>query len=229
MERDDKRLFDLVSPIVSENGLELKNAVFFGPKEFQAVWRMSGNALDMKISDYLMDAPEAVIEDFSRTVVGTIKRRKPTYGRTYLDWVTSDKYINSKRKVYLRRSRNLTGTPEGNERNLIDSLDRLLDSRLLGPENIDNSIFSWTKIPNTKKVGFCSPMMRVVGISCALDDVSVPLQVLDYVVYHESLHLAQGYLPGQRAHSKEFRAAERKYPGYEKAEEYLKSIAGSSK
>ncbi|AIZ56338.1 hypothetical protein Mpt1_c04450 [Candidatus Methanoplasma termitum] len=224
MKKDDERLFDLISPIVSENGLDLRNAAFFGPKEFQATWKRSGNMIDIRISDYLIDAPDDVIADFSKTVIGTIKKKRPTYGRTYLDWVRSDEYIDSKRKIYLRRSRNLTGSPEGNERNLIESLDRLLDSGLLDPGSIGNSFFSWTKIPNVRKFGFCSPMMRVVGISCLLDDVSIPEFVLDYVVYHEALHLKQGYRPGQRSHSKEFRQQERKYPKYEEAEKYLKAL-----
>lgn len=224
MSRYDERLFEIISPIVSDQGLELRAASFCRAKEFQASWKKSGNCIDVKFSDYLTDAPEDVIKDFSRTVIGTIANRKPSYGKTYLEWVRSDDYINNKRKLYLKRSRNLTGTPEGNERDLIKSLDRLLDHGLLEPESIANSFFSWTKIPNVRKLGFCSPMMRVVGISCVLDDISVPEFVLDYVVYHEALHLAQGYRPGQAPHSKKFRADERKYPRYEEAESYLKSL-----
>lgn len=224
MERDDRRLFELISPIASGSGLELRAASFCRAKEFQASWKRSGNRVDIRVSDYLIDAPDEVIADFSQAVVGAVVNKKPAYGRTYLDWVRSDEYINSKRKIYLRRSRNLTGSPEGNERDLIGSLDRLLDSGLLDPAGIGNSFFSWTKTSNVRKLGFCSPMMRVVGISSVLDDASVPEFVLDYVVYHESLHLAQGYRPGQRPHSKKFKTDEKKYPRYEEAESYLKSI-----
>jgi len=224
MAKDNERLFDIVSPIVSDNGLELRAASFCRGKEFQASWRRSGDRVDITISDYLIDAPDDVIADFSKTVIETVAKKRPAYGKTYLDWVRSDEYIISKREIYLKRSRNLTGSPEGNERDLIESLDRLLDSGLLDPHNIDNSFFSWTKIPNKRKFGFCSPMMRVVGISCVLDDASVPEFVLDYVVYHEALHLEQGYQPGKRPHSKKFRADERKYQKYEEAEKYLKSF-----
>ncbi|MCL1811813.1 MAG: M48 family metallopeptidase [Methanomassiliicoccaceae archaeon] len=224
-----ERLFDLISPIASDHGLELRTASFFGPKEFQATWKRSGDTIDVKISDYLIDAPDDVVRDFSSMIIGTIVNKKPAYGKAYLDWVRSDEYINGKRKIYLRRSRNLTGSMEGNERDLADSLDRLLDSGLLTPPNISNSFFSWTKIPNVRKVGFCSPMMRVVGVSSSLDDVSVPEFVLDYVVYHESLHLAQGYRPGQRSHDKKFRIDERRYPRYEEAESYLRSFWSGTK
>ena len=229
MSGNDKRLFDLISPIVSDHGLELRTASYCRAKEFQASWKRSGDHIDIVFSDYLIDAPDEVIKDFFRTVIGTISNKKPSYGKTYLEWARSEEYISSKRKIYLKRSRNLTGSPEGNERDLIGSLDRLLDSGLLDPAGIENSFFSWTKVPNVRKLGFCSPMMRVVGVSCVLDDVSVPEFVLDYVVYHESLHLAQGYRPGQRPHSKKFRSDEKKYPRYDEAESYLRSLREGSK
>jgi len=221
---NNERLFDLIFPIVSDHGLVLRTASYCKAKEFQASWKQSGDQIDIVFTDYLMDAPDDVITDFSQTVIGTVANKKPSYGKTYLDWVRSEEYIISKRKTYLKRSRNLTGSPEGNERNLFDSLDRLLDSGLLDPAGIENSFFSWTRIPNVRKLGFCSPMMRVVGVSCALDDLSVPEFVLDYVVYHESLHLAQGYRPGQKPHSKKFRTDEKRYPRYEEAEGYLRSL-----
>jgi hypothetical protein len=215
--------------MTSSRGLVLGSACFFGPKEFQAVWKRTGDSVEIRISDYLIDAPDSVLNDFSKTVVQTISGERPAYGSEYLDWVRSDEYVCSKRKIYLKRSRNLTGSPEGNERNLLDSLDRLLDSELLDPSSIGNSFFSWTKTPNVRKMGVCSPMMRTVGISSALDDVSVPEYVLDYVVYHEALHLAQGYRPGERAHCRNFRENERKYPEYEKADRYLRSVRTSRK
>jgi len=229
MTKNDERLYEILLPLLSKHSLELRAAMFFGPKEFQASWKKSGSSVDVKISDYLIDAPDQVLEDFSKSVVQSIVNRKPTYGKAFLDWVRSDEYINNKRKIYLRRSRNLTGTPEGNERNIIESLDRLLDSGLLSPNDTDNCFFSWTNSPNIRKVGFCSPMMRVVGVSSILDDISVPEFVFDYVVYHESLHLAQGYRPGQRIHDRAFKENEKRFPRYEEAEKYLKNIKANVK
>jgi len=72
-------------------------------------------------------------------------------------------------------------------------------------------------------------MMRVVGVSSILDDISVPEFVLDYVVYHESLHLAQGYRPGQKVHDRAFKENERRFPKHEEAEKYLKNIRANIK
>ncbi|MDR1954461.1 MAG: hypothetical protein LBP82_00710 [Candidatus Methanoplasma sp.] len=229
MDRNNERLSDLISPIVSDRGLSLRTASFGRPKEFQATWKRSGNVVEIMISDYLADAPDDVITDFFGGVADTIIGKRPRYGIAFLNWVRSDEFISGKRKIYLRRSRNLRGTPQGNERDLIASLDRLLDSGHLSGENIDNSFFSWTKNPNVRKVGYCSPMMRVVGVSSVLDDASVPEFVLDYVVYHESLHLARGYRPGERAHDRSFRTDEKRYEGHEEAERFLKDLGARKK
>lgn len=220
----DERLFDLASPIATHNNLDLTQISFFGPKEFQATWKRSGNNIEIRISDYLNDAPDEVISDFLVSVIATISKKRPRYNDIYLDWVRSDEFINKKRKIYLRRSKNLTRSSEGMERDLIASLDRLLDVDLLASQDIMNSYFSWTGRPNVRKVGFCSPMMRVVGISSILDSNTVPEYVLDYVVYHESLHLAQGYRPGVRAHDASFRKKEKEFPMYDEAEKYLRSL-----
>lgn len=224
MIRDDRRLHELSSPIMDSAGFFLTSAKFFGPKEFQATWKRSGKSIELKISDYLIDAPDDVISDFVSSVTMTISRNRPQYGQTFLEWVRSDDFIHEKRGIYLRRSKNLTKDPCGKERDLLESLDRLLGSELLSPESIENSFFSWTSRPNFRKVGFCSPMMRVVGISSALDSLSVPEYVLDYVVYHEALHLAQGYRPGVRSHDTAFRNDEKRFPMYEDAEKYLKTL-----
>lgn len=205
--------------------MELGTASFRGTKDVQASWRKSENSIDITISDYLFDAPDDVLSEFSRYVCQTAVGKKPVYGKAYTDWVRSDEFIISKRKIYLGRSRNLTCSPEGNERDLTESLDRLLDSGLLDAKSISNSFFSWTKSPNARKMGFCSQMMRVVGISSILDDVSVPEFVLDYVVYHESLHLAQGHRPGMSPHDRPFRIEEKKYPKYEEARQFLKKLS----
>ncbi|MCL2149103.1 MAG: hypothetical protein FWH47_07195 [Methanomassiliicoccaceae archaeon] len=224
MGANDERLFEAVSPVATGCGLELGSASFYRRKELQASWRMNGGKVDLMVSDYLEDAPDGVIGDFSRAVLLTVVNRRPVYGGEYLDWVRSDRFISSKRGIYVKRSRNLTRSPEGAERDIIGSLDRLLDSGLLDPGSIDNSFFSWTRAPNVARVGFCSPMMRVVGVSSALDAAPVPEFVLDYVVYHESLHLAQGYRPGRRPHDKAFRDAEGKYPRRDEAVAYLRSM-----
>ena len=71
----------------------------------------------------------------------------------------------------------------------------------------------------------CSRLWRALRI----DSPSVPRYLVEYVVYHEMLHIK---FPverrGQRriVHSREFRDAEKKFPQYEAACRKLKNLCG---
>lgn len=95
---------------------------------------------------------------------------------------------------------------------------------LLRPEDIDDSYFSWTRRDNTRKIGFCETMFRVVGISSVLDSPDVSQEALDYVVYHECLHLRQRYRPSGRYHDARFRQWEHLYPGWRGIEDELRGL-----
>ncbi|MDR3205933.1 MAG: DUF45 domain-containing protein [Candidatus Methanoplasma sp.] len=220
----DDRIGEIFSAEAEQSGISITDAAFFSPKEFQAVWRRRGNNVSIKISDYLSDAPDAALSEFACTLLDMVAGRKPTYGGRYMEWVTSDEFINNKRRIYIRRSKNLRGDHIGKEKDLSASLDRLLESGLIAPSDIDNSVFTWTSRPNVRRVGYCSPMMRVVAVSSALDDPAVPDEVADYVVYHETLHLRQGYRPASRAHDAQFREMERRFPGFKNIEAYLRRM-----
>jgi hypothetical protein len=224
MHREDERLTRILSDIGMSEGFSEIRASFIASKDFRISWKRREKQLDILVSDYIAGAPDSVLVDLSQTMMDMIKGRPYEYGTEYMSWVTSDEFVCNNRKAYVRRSKNITRNPVGKERDLIESIDRLLDSSLLTPEDIQNSFFTWTVHPNYRKVGYCSPMMRVVAVSSALDDLSIPDYVVDFVVYHESLHLRQGYRPSKRAHDISFKKEERSFPMFKEAGEYLNNL-----
>jgi len=224
MHPEDVRLTELAEYVMG-NRYSPIDASFTAVKEFKVSWSKKGKELNLQISDYLRDAPDHVLTSLLSTIVDMVAHRPFDYGKEYLDWVTSDDFSIRNRPSYLQRSKNLTRTSIGRTYDLAESADRLLEYRLLTENDVQNSFFSWTSRPNIRKMGYCSPMMRVVAVSSILDDPSVPEYVVDYVVYHESLHLRQGYRPNKRAHDSDFRREERSFPSYKEAEAYLNSLS----
>lgn len=225
---ENERLSGIVSRTASEYGFTEITADFTAKKEFTVSWKIRNKTAEIHISDYLKTAPDDVLMSFSRSVLDLMTNRKPKYEDIYMSWITSDSFINSNRKTYLKRSKNLSETEIGSHRNLMDSVDRLLDMDLLHPSDIENSVMVWTKHPNIRRLGWCSSMMRVVAISSALDSPDVPDYAADYVVYHECLHLRQGYRPFVRAHDSRFREYERRYPMMKESEIFLKKLNNSA-
>lgn len=201
------------------------DADFVRKKDFYYAWGIRNRVATVQISDYLAGAPDEVLSDFGVMVVRRAKNLQWEEPQSFLDFVSSDDFVVSRRPVFIKRSKNLLRTDRGEHAFLPDSVQRLVDSGLLDPSDIDDSWFSWTRRDNLRRVGFCATMFRVVGISSVLDSQEIPDEVLDYVVYHECLHLRQGYRPSHRVHDAEFRRWERSYPGWEDCEKTLRSLS----
>ncbi|MGB6359905.1 MAG: hypothetical protein WBF30_14095, partial [Candidatus Acidiferrales bacterium] len=77
-------------------------------------------------------------------------------------------------------------------------------------------------------LGIFDPALDQIAINAALDRPLVPEYVVAYVLYHEMLHrkhpikLARCRL---EAHSREFRAEEKKFRDYRRAMKFLKRFA----
>lgn len=201
---------------------------FKATKEASISWKIYGKKVYVVLSDYFEGAPNIVILELCESAILWAKGGRMDMP-SYRDWVSNGDFIERNRRMYLKRSRNLARTEAGEHRNLTDSLDRLLESGLVLPSDIENSYFTWTARPNYGKVGYCSPMMRVVAVSRSLDSADVPEAVLDYVVYHETLHLRQGFRPFCRSHDREFRQLERLYPDKDGCNRFLRSMKNSEK
>ena len=211
----DGVLGDIAEAVFSEFGYVPGKVGFAARKDMSFAWSIRGKTLNLTLSDYLADAPPEVVEDFMRGALMRIKGMKPVFGKAYIDHVTSDAFILSKRPVYMRRSRNILSDGHGEVRSLYDSVQRLMDAGLVFDSDIENTVFVWTKKPTYTRLGYCSTMMRMVAVSRALDSERYEERVLDYVVYHEIIHLRLGYRPfDNNPHDSRFRRYERQFPDF---------------
>lgn len=214
---------DPMIDLAAAYGYDAVDLSFKATKEVSISWRVKGKRASIVLSDYLEDAPSVVKLELCESVLLRIRGKRGDMP-AYAAWVSEDGFTEKNRGTYLKRSKNLARTDAGTYRNLTDSLDRLLDLGLVNPSDISDSYFTWTARPNYSRVGYCSPMMRVVAVSCSLDSPDVPEKVLDYVVYHETLHLRQGFRPFSRSHDRQFRMLEREYPDIEGCNAFLRSM-----
>lgn len=217
----DKRLYSMVKDVSSEYGHSVKHADFKKFKDFKMSFNEKGSERSYYVTDYLSDSPDDVLYEFCGIMVTWAMGKKKEHSRKYSDWISSDEFILAKRPTYLQRSRNVSRSTVGKNRELGESLDRLLDAGLIRDTDIHNSFYTWTVNPNCRRLGTCNSLFRVITVSSALDSDDVPENVLDYVMYHETLHLRRGYRPDKRAHDKTFRTWERLFPDWQGCENFL--------
>lgn len=178
----------------------------------------------MELSDYLQDAPDAVLRDTCKSIVAWSRGRKYTTPESLYKYVRTPEFIVSCRPKYLKRCRSLMQTQQGRSKNLIDSVERLMDAGLVYEDDIRNSYYTWAEHMAKYRFGQCNQTFRVVTVNPVLDDDRVPDEILDYVVYHETLHLRQDTSKLRRPHNAQFRSWEHQFPDYDKAEQYLRNI-----
>jgi len=85
-------------------------------------------------------------------------------------------------------------------------------------------VLTWNAAITRRKVGHYEPATDTVMLSLTLDGPAVPDYVVDFVMYHELLHkhLGIAFVNGrQRAHTPAFRKAEKRFPQYARAQEFL--------
>ena len=171
-----------------------------------------GNLVKVTMADYFEDAPLEVIEDYLRYLLS--KRSGPP--RKFIEYISSEEFISSQRPRFLDRNRRFTLSTEGEHRSLADSLERLIATGMLDRKDSEGVYLTWSRHPSVSVLGTCHSLFKVVAISRALDIDALPEDCLDFVMYHEFLHVRQGARIGMRKHDADFRREERAFPDYER-------------
>ncbi len=166
------------------------SADFVAFKQFKVQWQRSYNWISFKISDYMVDAPENVMEDLANSIFARIVGKEGQYSEGMREWVLSDAFSINKRPTFIKRGRYLTEGPKGEHKDLNDSIERLVRSGMLP---IDHNIYAvWNRDTRSDLAATFSVLMRTIMVSSALDDWDIPDETLDYVIYHQYLHIMEG-------------------------------------
>lgn len=183
----------------------------------------------VRLSDHLLDAPDGAL----RGVLGILLARVHRLPETRVDAGDRQAYHDALDAVEGRRrtSRQARGRkhidPIGVHRSLLESFLRVtMDLDMELPEAPK---LGWSRTASRRRFGHQDADHQAIIISKVLDDPKVPEFVLDYVVYHELLHIV---IPPRRGsggkrivHSKEFKQAEARFPQQREAEAWLTKLA----
>ncbi len=212
--------------LISEYGYNEYKLSWVPTKDFKSSARAIGKKIELNITDYFQNEDNMLVLRTAEMLIRQIGHYPKIYPKDYVEYIDSDDFILRHRNTFLKRSKNITCSNIGKNRDLIDSVQRLLDSQLLDEEDISNSYLTWTKTPNHRKIGYAVSVVRIIAISSLLDSQEIPDSVVDYVVYHEFLHLRRGFDPNHKPHDRQVRTWESAYPGMNDMEIRLRKICG---
>ena len=204
-------------------GYDRVGTEFVAYRDFKVKWTRSYKWADFQVSDYLLDAPKIVIDGLADTLFSRITgmEAKP-YSPEMTEWITSPEFTKEKQPVYIRRSRNITKTPEGKAKNLEESLERLKTMGLV--DRSARPYLSWTKEELTSTVGYSSTLMDVIVISSAFDSEFIPDIALDFALYHEYLITREGWANFGKGEEFDLCAEEKKFKDWKEAENWIRKM-----
>jgi hypothetical protein len=194
---------------------------------FHGTIRLSPGRALVRLPDVLTGAGPLVLEALAEILLaGLFRRRASREAREcYFAWSRSPCTRRRVEEARRSRGRKRLLPAQGRYFDLQSIFDRLNQRFFQGQLAVAR--IGWSPKRSRTRLGHHDPAHRTITISRWLDAESVPLFVVEYLVYHEMLHVKYptGHNGYRRVvHSRTFREAEKEFPHYEDACEQLKKM-----
>ena len=200
---------------------------FFAFANVNNTIRLREGRLLVRLSDLLEGAPDAILRAIAHILLAKMYRRPidRAHAARYRKYVGSHEIVRKAHLVRQMRGRKLLRSATGHFYDLDDIFEdlntRFFHGLMARPR------MSWSQKKTRRILGHYDPAHNAIIISRLFDHPGVPRYVLEYIVYHEMLHLKHPVrLRGSRrcVHSPEFQAEERLFPRASDANAFLKRL-----
>jgi len=175
----------------------------------------------------LEGAPAPVFEALAFILLGKLYRKTVPrlYAHRYRLYLNRRDMRRQANLVKQIRGRKFVSGPQGDFYNLAEVFEKLnqefFDGLLGCPQ------LGWSRRPSRGMLGHFDTAHNAIIISRIFDRADVPELALNYVMFHEMLHLQHPVdhsRARRRVHTREFREAEKKFPQFQEAKEMLKRL-----
>ena len=189
--------------------------------------RLEDGAIRVRITDVLEGAPAPVTEALAHILLSKLYRKPVAaqYAHRYRLYLNRKDMRRRISLVRQERGRKAHAGPSGSVHHLEEIFEEL-NGRYFGGMMARPQL-GWSHVRSRTRLGHFDPSHNMIVISRIFDDSRVPRLALEYVMYHEMLHL---HYPvdhsGARrcVHTPEFKAHEKLFPQFQEAKALLKKL-----
>ena len=189
--------------------------------------RLRDGQILASLSDLLEGAPESVARAIAHILLAKLYRKPidPVHNLRYKRFSLSSAVTRQTELIRGARGNKRFSGPEGRFYNLeevFDSLNIRFFGGLLGRPEL-----TWSEGMAKRMLGHYDSAHNTIVVSRVFDRPSSPRYAIEYLLYHEMLHLKHPVkLRGLRrcVHSQEFKAEERLFPQLKEAQAFLKRL-----
>lgn len=200
---------------------------FFSYANVNNTIRLREGKLLIRLSDLLEGAPESVLHALAHILLAKIYRHpvNSEQAARYRRYVSSQHMSRKAHLVRQIRGRKRLISAQGHAYDLETIFEELnakfFHGLLARPQ------MTWSSDQARNRLGHYDPAHNAIVVSRIFDHQRVPRYVVEYIVYHEMLHLKHPVkLRGSRrcVHSAEFQAEEQLFEKFQDANAFLKRL-----
>lgn len=222
-------------PIFQESYRELRprapmpdlEVEFFAFANVNNTIRLREGKLLVRLSDLLQGAPEGVLRAIAHILLAKMYRKPIAAGHAtrYRRYVSSHEIVNKANQVRQLRGWKKLQSPRGHVYHLEEIFEDLNRRFFYGL--MARPLLTWSQQRARNSLGHFDPAHNTIVVSRIFDHPLVPRYAVEYILYHEMLHLKHPVkLRGSRrcVHSSAFQEEERLFPQLEEARAFLKRL-----
>lgn len=189
--------------------------------------RLREGQIHVSLSDLLEGAPESVVRAIAHILLAKLYKKPidPAHNVRYKRFASSAAVTRQTELIrHARGSKRVSG-PEGRFYHLeevFDSLNTRFFAGLLGRPEL-----TWSEHMAKRSLGHYDAAHNTIVVSRVFDRPSSPRYAIEYLLYHEMLHLKHPVkMRGLRrcVHSREFKAEEALFPQLKEARAFIKRL-----
>lgn len=189
--------------------------------------KLGDGTLDIRMADTLADAPEPVIEALAEILLSKLFRRPvpAASNERYRRYLNRRDVRRSLDLIRQMRGRKQIRQPQGQYFNLEEMFEELNFRYFYGL--MARPVLGWSRQISRTLLGHYDPPHNAIVLSGMLDGPETPRLAVEYVLFHEMLHLrypAEHKGVRRCVHTAAFKEAEKQFEGLEDAKALLKRL-----
>jgi hypothetical protein len=189
--------------------------------------RLKDGEMVVGLTEALREGPAEVVEALAEILLAKVFRRQVAeeYRVRYRNWLHDEGTRGRLEALRRANGRKQAGGAAGSYHNLVEIFNEMNQRYFEG--RLERVILAWSSRVSRTHLGHWDPAHRTIVLSRFLDRAEVPRLAVEYVMFHEMLHVVHPaeYDNGtRRVHHRKFKADERRFEDLKQARAILKGL-----
>jgi hypothetical protein len=218
------RVFSELKPRTTLPGVRVEFCKFANANSFI---KLENGELRARITDVLEGAPAPILEALAQILLSKLFRRPvpKACAERYRRYLNRKDLRRSLQLIRQSRGRKFVSGPQGGVYDLEAMFEDLNLRYFHGL--MARPLLGWSRNVSRTMLGHYDPSHNAIILSKLLDSTAAPRLAVEYVLFHEMLHLRYpvDHRGARRCvHTPEFKQAEKQFEGWKEAKSLLKAL-----